>query len=347
MTSMAADIELLESTLTAAVKRCHGLPAVERRAFVGRFLLETHEGKDPSATPSAFPLTVAEPDRAILRTELTMLASDISAALNAARGSTDGWPLKAVANILLRGSGSGSSSVAPPAAEAPEPPAEAPEKPGSPSAVSIADEPESEPPAAGPSRGGYGGLAKPKGGGGGYGALGGKNKPKGTELTYSEMEKRKASSRPQTLPPSALEKLDMFEVEDGAQSARAATSSWSLTGGTRDASFKKRSADFGTSSKGSVGFASVLSLSGWSEVDAEEVNVGSDPNRGSLSEREEGVIALSSASKSILAPPVALADASEGHAAEAEGGSFVKELFVKGGAEDESTSFKVKRRALT
>ena len=77
------------------------------------------------------------------------------------------------------------------------------------------------------------------------------------------------------------------DTREVAQSARAAFRSWSITGGTRDASFKKRpKASQGGEGEAvakprSVGFAAVLSMSGWSEVDAEEVDLTVQmPSRG-------------------------------------------------------------------
>lgn len=180
----------------------------------------------------------------------------------------------------------------------------------SPAAAPLPKQAASESEKAAP-RGGYGALEKKsKQGAGKFGNLGkGKGRATGESsgtagnagggggdssggLTFAEMEKRNAKSRPKTLPPSALEKLEMDEVEEGAQSARVAHPSWSLTGGTRESSFKKRARPSGEGRGGaerppSVGFAAVLSLSGWSDVDAQEVTIkNADQSKGSLSERE-------------------------------------------------------------
>ena len=148
--------------------------------------------------------------------------------------------------------------------------------------------------AAPAARGGYGALG---GGRGRYGALGGAaseadNRPEMMKRpsklermpTYAAIEAVKP--RPVTLATfDYLGKEDEKEEEaPGAQSARAAFRSWSITGGTRDASFRKRQTGGGSSlallalpagskKPRSVGFASVLSMSGWSENDAEEVDV--------------------------------------------------------------------------
>ena len=109
--------------------------------------------------------------------------------------------------------------------------------------------------------------------------------------TYARLDRQ--ASRPKTLGVLDFErsgdvgKSDEDEEErEIAQSARAAFRSWSITGGTRDASFKKRPKlskdEAGSEADGapaaaakprSVGFAAVLSMSGWSEADAEEMEV--------------------------------------------------------------------------
>ena len=179
----------------------------------------------------------------------------------------------------------------------------------SPAAAPLPKQAASESEKAAP-RGGYGALEKKsKQGAGKFGNLGkGKGRATGESsgtagnagggggdssggLTFAEMEKRNAKSRPKTLPPSALEKLEMDEVEEGAQSARVAHPSWSLTGGTRESSFKKRARPSGEGRGGaerppSVGFAAVLSLSGWSDVDAQGDHQKRRPEQSSLSERE-------------------------------------------------------------
>ena len=114
--------------------------------------------------------------------------------------------------------------------------------------------------------------------------------------TYARLDRQ--ASRPKTL--STFDHVNDLELnqdekealhDDQPQSARAALRSWSLTGGTRDASFKKRPkvpsaavnvlGDAGNVTptatapaapkQRAVGFATVLSMSGWSEIDAEEV----------------------------------------------------------------------------
>jgi hypothetical protein len=113
------------------------------------------------------------------------------------------------------------------------------------------------------------------------------------------------ASRPKSLatfgrPANDLEVDD--EEEAQAQSARAAFRSWSYTGGTRDASFKKRpKLPFSSDGDGevtlpkpqnqrAVGFASVLSLSGWSEIDAEEFEVGVQPVHPSRTPQKEAAV---------------------------------------------------------
>lgn len=104
------------------------------------------------------------------------------------------------------------------------------------------------------------------------------------------------------------------EGEEQAQSARAATRSWSYTGGTRDASFKKKPklpfSDADTNpvqpkpqNQRAVGFASVLSLSGWAESDAEEVELGLQPTLQSETAQNEPAAdaSLGSASASAVA----------------------------------------------
>lgn len=104
--------------------------------------------------------------------------------------------------------------------------------------------------------------------------------PLARQPTYAALER--TVTRPKTQPNFELaDQLEREEPPEAAHSARAAFRSWSITGGTRDASFRKRAKPAGDSGDGragrparSVGFAAVLSMSGWTELDAEEVVVG-------------------------------------------------------------------------
>ena len=296
---ISSEVALLEVALKDALKLAAPLPTAERPAFIGRCLCAAHKGVEaPSAS------TDAAPDPTSLKEDLPELSKILSAAVNAACGR-EGWPLLAVGNQLLSTANGAASTAEASAVVAASPaaaalsPAAAPlpsrrhrnQRGGASRRVRRAGE-EIEARA-----GKFGNLGKGKGratgessgtagnaGGGGGDSSGG--------LTFAEMEKRNAKSRPKTLPPSALEKLEMDEVEEGAQSARVAHPSWSLTGGTRESSFKKRARPSGEGRGGaerppSVGFAAVLSLSGWSDVDAQEVTIkNADQSKGSLSERE-------------------------------------------------------------
>ena len=327
------ELKLLEKALADALKLSAPLHAAERVAFVGQSLIAQHNAQQK---PSAPPQTSLGTET--LRAELPQLSKILTAAVNASVGAP-GWPLLAVGNHLVAqaassaaGSGEASASAsasasAPASASAVPAPTNSEAGPSSASADAASEQPK----AAGKKtvdvidapRGGYGSL----GGGAkkaGYGNLGKGKAEAGAgltrQLTFTEMEKRAAKSRPATLPPSALEKLDMNEVEEGAQSARAATSSWSLTGGTREASFKKRAGDR-PPSQSSEGFATVLSLSGWSDADAQEVTLrGADMTKGSLSEREKA--AKGGATTSVL------------------GGVATSVVVGAASAEGESTSFK-------
>jgi hypothetical protein len=111
--------------------------------------------------------------------------------------------------------------------------------------------------------------------------------------TFAQIDRE--TRRPKSMPNWANveeEESDEDDAEGVAQSARAANRSWSLSGGFRDASFKKRAptpfADANDAGAGAgagaggrelkrqasaLGFAAVLSVSGWSEADAEEVEI--------------------------------------------------------------------------
>jgi len=76
---------------------------------------------------------------------------------------------------------------------------------------------------------------------------------------------------------------EVLEPEAYIESERVANRSWSLSGGFREASFKKR-ADLKPGLKrqaSGLGFAAVLSVTGWSEHDAEEVDVGLEAGQAS------------------------------------------------------------------
>lgn len=92
--------------------------------------------------------------------------------------------------------------------------------------------------------------------------------------TFARLQVEKLRASHQSMPIF----LDMEEPADEAfagvtQSARAARRSWSISGGYRDPSFKKRDLSFKKTPGGDT-FAAVLSLSGWDEIEAEEVDLG-------------------------------------------------------------------------
>ena len=306
------DLVTLEKALADALKLSLTLvPAEERVGFIGQCLVAAHnsaaqhEGPrppSPAATSTSCDNAGASVrlDSNAWKAEIPQLSKELSRAVNAVRGQT-GWPLLAVGRQLIAQSSAtagtndaaaametnsraaDSASTAPGVAPADD---KAKAKPA-PKKVDVMDAP----------RGGYGSLGGGTAKKAGYGNLG---KAKGGDMTFAELEKRAAKARPQTLPPSALERLDMDDVEEGAQSARAATSSWSLTGGTREASFRKKrrtDREAAATSQSSVGYASVLSLSGWSDLDAEELDLGAnvDMSRGSLSDRDEASTSASAA----------------------------------------------------
>ena len=262
-------VKELQDVLAAAVRTSLGLPPAERAAFIGRHLLAVHEGAEPPSLPNALKVPPPSPS---LKDELQALSTTITAAVNQARGG-DGWPLAAVAHHLTM----------PPAAA----------NPAAESVASIASACSTTPPSAAPAAALAGASlnasaeakreepARPKPRGG-YGALGGAHSRVEKQATFRELEEQRAKSRPQTLGAAALQKLEMEQIEEAPQSARAAVTSWSLTGGAREASFRKKrpvvmdddSGSFVKSASrppSSVGFATVLSLSGWSDVDASEL----------------------------------------------------------------------------
>ena len=103
--------------------------------------------------------------------------------------------------------------------------------------------------------------------------------------TYARLDRQ--ASRPKTLADfgSHGDELELGAEEERPQSARAAFRSWSLTGGTREASFKKKPKLLSLDSSDAppppkqraVGFAAVLSMSGWDEEEAEAVEFGVQP----------------------------------------------------------------------
>ena len=102
--------------------------------------------------------------------------------------------------------------------------------------------------------------------------------------TYARLDRQ--ASRPKTLADfgSHGDELEHSNEEERPQSARAAFRSWSLTGGTREASFKKKPKLMTPSKEAAarpkqraVGFAAVLSMSGWDEEEAEAVEFGMQP----------------------------------------------------------------------
>jgi hypothetical protein len=210
--------------------------------------------------------------------------------------------------------------------------------------------------------GGYGALA-------GYGALGGHKggpsvltpeaalPPAKLERlpTYARLDRQ--ASRPKTL--GCFEHLDAADEDRDApaapvaHSARAAFRSWSLTGGTREASFRKRPTAppasleptaVDSKKPRAVGFAAVLSMSGWEEGAAEEVEVTSAHLAERTAERDPaaqseaytraadgvlggalaGGVALRPYAPDDAATPPSDSDSDGGETAEPERDSFVR-----------------------
>lgn len=113
--------------------------------------------------------------------------------------------------------------------------------------------------------------------------------------TFARLESSKM--RPMSMPAFQMEVDDSMQHDDidedhyldGTQSERTATRSWSMSGGFREASFKKRSPENSLKkpgelkrTKSAVGFATVLTVSGWSEHGAEQLEFGLDGSVGTV-----------------------------------------------------------------
>ena len=93
--------------------------------------------------------------------------------------------------------------------------------------------------------------------------------------TFAQLEIDRA--RPRSMPTFGQDESEDEAHGEAlhAESERQATRSWSLSGGFREASFKKQPPGAQLRRQPSaLGFAAVLGVSGWSEHDAEEVEVG-------------------------------------------------------------------------
>ena len=137
---------------------------------------------------------------------------------------------------------------------------------------------------------------------GAYGGLGAGPPGRGLQRTPTYARLDRQASRPKSLATfnhsNDLELSEEQTDHERPQSARAASRSWSLTGGTREASFKKRAvvlpadhsadpAEPKAHHKRAVGFAAVLSMSGWDEHAAEEVDVAAVQPEGASELRGE------------------------------------------------------------
>jgi len=298
------ELTTLQTILSAAVQQSLTVPSAERPAFISRYLSATHEGQQPQPT-----VTVRRVDGNV-KEELPALASMLTRAINAARGRA-GWPMLALAEALME-------TAATPAvaqhAVAPGPAPQTADAAPAPAALASA--------APTPKKAGK------------YGALSsGINKRNNANVsagggrlpTYAALDRRE--TRPKTMPLCELVRLESEVQEEGAQSARDARRAWSLTGGHRDSSFRKRPkspTDTKKTSQSSVGFASVLSMSGWSEVAAEEVEVGT----GAASTTVVACSAAGPSTQPVLDPsePYPSSDTPE---EEDQEGSFYGTSFVK------------------
>jgi len=102
-----------------------------------------------------------------------------------------------------------------------------------------------------------------------------------------EAERRKSQSMPTF---ADVDEDFTSAAEGGVMSERAATRSWSISGGFREASFKKKPGEL-KRTPSALGFAAVLSVSGWSEHDAEEMEMdatGHEPEPSSAAAEAEG-----------------------------------------------------------
>ena len=86
-------IPLLERSFSVAVEASLGLPAAERRRFIGHHLLAQLEGRQPPAGVTLEPSAPASE-------ELRGLEELMTTVLNEAKGKP-GWPLRAVVEVLL------------------------------------------------------------------------------------------------------------------------------------------------------------------------------------------------------------------------------------------------------
>ena len=124
--------------------------------------------------------------------------------------------------------------------------------------------------------------------------------------TFARLEH--AKSRPISMPnfhdvDESMQHDDIDEDHylDGTQSERAAARSWSISGGFREPSFKKKKTPDNSLKKpaeltrkpSAVGFAAILTYSGWKEDDAQEVTMsdlgGSGGLDGEIGRDEGGV----------------------------------------------------------
>ena len=261
MASVSQELTTLQTTLGAAVQQSLAVPSAERPAFISRFLKAVHEER-PQPTASV------QPYDGNVREDLPALASTLTRAINIARGRA-GWPMLALAESLMEVAGAPAmeqhGDTTAPTLQVTDP-TPAPAGPAA-AAVPAAAAPTPTPKKAGK----YGALSS------GIGKRSNANASAagGRLPTYAALDRREA--RPKTMPLCELIRLESEVQEEGAQSAREARRAWSLTGGHRDSSFRKKPkspTDTKKTSQSSVGFASVLSMSGWSEVDAELVDVG-------------------------------------------------------------------------
>ena len=90
----SATLADVEQSLGEAVKACLGLPADDRPAFIGSYLLAKLSGSELPTAPAA------SPSSASLGAELPALARLLSKALNVASELTPDEPLRGLAEAL-------------------------------------------------------------------------------------------------------------------------------------------------------------------------------------------------------------------------------------------------------